>query len=47
MLDLHMMTVLGGRERSVSEYGRLLTASGFELGTFAAGLPCLLTARPI
>jgi hypothetical protein len=46
MLDLHMMTVLGGRERGLSEYERLLTTTGFELSTFAAGLPCVLCARP-
>jgi len=30
-IDLHMMTVTGGRERTISEYGDLLAKSGFEL----------------
>lgn len=31
-LDLHMMTLLGGRERTAEEYAALLAAAGFELG---------------
>jgi hypothetical protein len=30
-LDLHMLVLLGGRERTESEYGSLLAAAGFEL----------------
>lgn len=30
-LDLHMMVLLGGRERTAAEYGALLRAAGFEL----------------
>jgi cyclopropane fatty-acyl-phospholipid synthase-like methyltransferase len=31
MLDLHMMVMLGGRERTRDEFGALLRAAGFEL----------------
>lgn len=31
LLDLHMMTLLGGRERTAEEYGALLAAAGFEV----------------
>jgi hypothetical protein len=31
MLDLHMMAVLGGRERSLADYRRLAAAAGLEL----------------
>jgi len=47
MLDLHMMTVLGGRERTLFEYEQLLTAGGFELATSTVGRPCMLGARPL
>ena len=30
-LDLHMLALLGGRERTASEYGALFDAAGFEL----------------
>jgi hypothetical protein len=45
MLDLHMMTILGGRERSLYEYDQLLTASGFKLAMSTVGHPCMLGAR--
>jgi hypothetical protein len=47
MLDLHMMTVLGGRERSLPDYEGLFTASGFELAASAVGPPGMLCARPL
>jgi hypothetical protein len=31
MLDLHMLAVVGGRERTCDEYGALLAAAGFDL----------------
>jgi hypothetical protein len=31
MSDLHMMVVLGGRERTTQEYGALFTAAGLRL----------------
>lgn len=31
MLDIHMLTLLGGRQRTLKEYEELLTASGFKL----------------
>jgi hypothetical protein len=47
MLDLHMMAMLGGRERELSEYERLLCAGGFELVLSVAGAPHILIARPL
>lgn len=32
MLDIHMITLLGGRQRTRSEYEALLDASGFRFG---------------
>lgn len=46
--DANMMAVTGGRERSVQEFGALLEASGFRMGT-VTGLPLqvsLLEALP-
>jgi hypothetical protein len=48
-LDLHMLAVTGGRERSEAEYQELLEAAGFSLGRVVAtrspfcvieGVPC-------
>jgi O-methyltransferase domain len=48
-LDVNMMTVLGGRERTVAEFHNLLGKAGFELGNrrpvLSSGIT-LLTARP-
>src|SRR5262249_53726241 len=46
--DLHMMVLVGGRERTETEYRSLLTASGFDLcEVVATATPVkLLVARP-
>ena len=31
MLDIHMLTLLGGKQRTAKEYGDLLRRAGFEL----------------
>ena len=31
MLDIHMLTLLGGKQRTEEEYGELLRRSGFAL----------------
>jgi predicted O-methyltransferase YrrM len=31
-MDLHMLTLLGGRERTATEFERLLAAAGFQIG---------------
>jgi O-methyltransferase domain/Dimerisation domain len=48
MMDIHMMAVLGGRERTVEEYSGLLTQAGLELVTTQptrAGAPVLMEAK--
>lgn len=37
-LDLHMLVMAGGRERTAAEYGKLLRAAGFELARVAPTL---------
>ena len=37
MLDLHMMVMLGGRERTVGEYRSLLRSAGLELERCVSG----------
>jgi hypothetical protein len=37
LLDLHMLILLGGRERTEDEWRALLRAGGFELETVAEG----------
>ncbi|MGA3488580.1 methyltransferase [Micromonosporaceae bacterium DT55] len=47
LLDLHMLVLLGGRERTRSDWERLLAGSGFVLDSVAPGpRSSLLTARP-
>jgi hypothetical protein len=48
LLDLHMLAVLGGRERSAAEYRGMLARSGFEvLRIFAADARrSIIEARP-
>jgi len=31
MLDIHMLTLVGGKQRTAKEYGELLRRTGFEL----------------
>ena len=38
VLDLHMLVVLGGRERSEAEWGALLETGGFRLDAARNGL---------
>ena len=47
LLDVHMMVLFGGRERTPAEYGALLTASGLELTQVVptGGLLTVLEAR--
>ena len=48
MMDLHMMLVLGGRERTQEEYEILLAQAGMKLvgtTTLGQGLPAVLEAR--
>lgn len=48
-IDLHMMTVTGGRERTISEYADLFAKSGFELEkvvSMAVGGCSLIIGRP-
>ncbi len=49
MVDLHMMAMLGGRERTSGEYRSLLEASGFELvrSLSARGNAEILVAMPV
>ena len=44
LLDLHMLMVLGGKERSATEWRDLLAHAGFEVTTIEAGL---VEARPV
>jgi len=37
ILDLHMMVMLGGRERTVSEYRSLLRSAGMEIDRCVSG----------
>lgn len=48
LLDLHMLAVLGGRERSASEYSELLAQGGFRVlrRLPVAGHRCLIEAEP-
>ena len=49
MMDIHMLAVLGGRERGEDEYIQLLREAGLELAdiTFLApGLPVVMEAKP-
>jgi O-methyltransferase domain/Dimerisation domain len=49
-IDLHMMTVTGGRERTISEYGELFAKSGFELEKVVSmpiGGCSLIIGRPV
>lgn len=47
LLDLHMLVLLGGRERSESSWRRLLTESGFEfVGIDRSARSSLIEARP-
>ena len=47
LLDLHMLVLLGGRERTRSDWERLLETNGFVLDSVVAGpRSSLLTARP-
>jgi hypothetical protein len=50
-MDLHMLTLLHGRERTAAEYRTLLAASGFELNrvipTLSATGLCVLEARRV
>jgi hypothetical protein len=46
LLDLHMLVLLGGRERTLDDWQRLLTATGFTLESVNPGpRSSLLTAR--
>jgi len=48
-IDLHMMTVTGGRERTISEYTELFAKSGFELDkvvSMPVGGASLIIGRP-
>jgi hypothetical protein len=47
LLDIHMMVLLGGRERTPDEYGSLLAASGLELSRMVptGGLLTVIEAR--
>jgi len=49
VLDLHMMVALGGRERSRSEWERLLADHGFELARVVPlpGPDAIVEARPV
>ncbi|MEU1287198.1 methyltransferase [Kitasatospora sp. NPDC005856] len=48
LLDLHMLVLLGGRERSETSWRRLLTESGFELvGIDRSARSSLIEARPV
>jgi hypothetical protein len=50
MLDIHMLVVHGGRERTRAEYERLLRRAGFELSRLVPtrpGAPDLIEALPI
>ena len=44
LCDLHLLVVTGGRERTAEQFGRLLTAAGFELATVRhlAALPSIV-----
>lgn len=49
MLDIHMLVVHGGRERTLAEYEKLLAAAGFGLARHIAtraGVPDILEAIP-
>jgi O-methyltransferase/methyltransferase family protein len=49
MRDLHMLTVLGGRERTLAEYGALLAEAGFHLERYESQPPAcadIIEARP-
>ena len=49
-MDVHMLTLLGGQERTVDEYAELLTAAGFRLDRAVPAGPGsgvhVLEARP-
>jgi hypothetical protein len=47
MLDINMMVLLGGRERTPAEYGALIAASGLELTQVlpTGGLLTVIEAR--
>jgi hypothetical protein len=50
-MDLHMLVLLGGRERSAAEYDQLLETSGFRrskiVPTRAAAGVCVIEAEPV
>ena len=48
-LDLHMLVLLGARERTAAEYGALFHAAGFELARVVAtpAGPSVVEAVPI
>jgi hypothetical protein len=48
MKDLNMLVLVGGRERTVADYQRLLEAAEFRLEHVHSGEACdVLDARPI
>ncbi|MDX6548230.1 MAG: hypothetical protein QOG33_1780 [Gaiellales bacterium] len=48
LLDLQMLVLLGGRERTLEQWRQLLRASGFALGDISEGArSCVLEARPV
>jgi hypothetical protein len=47
LLDLHMLVMLGGRERTAAEWGSLLTQGGFSLECIYSNVPLsAIEARP-
>ena len=48
-LDLHMLVLLGARERTAAEYGALFNAAGFELTRVAPTMagPSIVEAVPV
>jgi hypothetical protein len=47
LLDLHMLVLLGGRERTAAEWERLLAAADFRLAAIHPGPNPVLEARPV
>ncbi len=47
LLDLHMLVMLGGRERTAPEWKRLLAAAGFRLDAIRPGPVPVIEARPV
>jgi hypothetical protein len=46
-MDINMMTMTGGRERTAAEHRELLAAAGFKLEqVIPAGMQSLLVAKP-